>query len=291
MANKHNPLSAYFRAPKLFTAIPSGGRYYTPDIVEMPDSGELPVFAMTAKDEMMLKNPDALLNGEAVTHVIQSCIPNVKDARRMLSSDVDVLLVAIQGATYGDDIEVSAACPKCDEPVTAIASVDAALATMESLEDRYHIDADNLVIEVKPFSYSSTIKAGITNFTSTRSLQALADIPDEMERLRLFNDNFKQIAALNFDLIVDSVSSVSFKDEEGDTISVTDRAQITEFLENSDTRISKAIEEKISEINGIGINSEMQLECENEQCKDSKGNPHTFTSKVNFDPVNFFTAS
>ena len=114
MANKQqNPLSAYFRAPKLYTQIPSGGKYYTPDIVEMPDTGELPVFAMTSKDEMIMKNPDALLNGEAVVQVLQSCIPNIKNARKVLSSDVDVLLIAIQGATYGDDIEVSAECPKC----------------------------------------------------------------------------------------------------------------------------------------------------------------------------------
>ena len=290
MSNKHNPLSAYFRAPKLFTAIPSGGKYYTPDIVEMPETGELPVFAMTSKDEMIMKNPDALLNGEAVTQVVQSCVPNVKDARRMLSSDVDVLLVAIQGATYGDDIEVSATCPSCDEEVSVIASVDAALATMQSLKDSYDVKVNGLVIEVKPFSYSSTIKAGITNFQSTRSLQALADVPDEMERLRLFNDNFKQIAALNFDLIADSISKVSFTDDNGETVDVTDRKQITEFLENSDSSISKAIEENIAAINDIGINSEMQLQCESEKCMEN-GEGTVFTSKVNFDPVNFFTAS
>ena len=291
MANKqHNPLSAYFRAPKLFTAIPSGGKYYTSDIVEMPDTGELPVFAMTSKDEMIMKNPDALLNGEAVTQVVQSCVPNVKNARRMLSSDIDVLLVAIQGATYGDDIEVSASCPSCDESITVVASVDDALTTMQSLNDSYKIEINGLVIDVKPFSYASTIKAGITNFQSTRSLQALADIPDEMERLKLFNQNFVQIAALNFDLIADSISSISYTDADGETNSVSDRAQITEFLENSDSSISKAIEEQISEINNIGINSEMQMECSNEKCLQD-GKPLQFTSKVNFDPVNFFTAS
>ena len=78
MTNKHNPLSAHFRAPKLFTPLPSEGRFYDNSVVEMPETLELPVFSMTAKDEMIMKNPDALLNGEAVAQVIQSCVPNVK---------------------------------------------------------------------------------------------------------------------------------------------------------------------------------------------------------------------
>ena len=99
-----NPLSGHFRSPKIYTQLPSAGRYYTSKVVEMPDSNELPVFPMTAKDELIMRNPDALLNGEAVSQVIQSCVPNVKNARQLLSNDVDALLLAIQGASYGDDI-------------------------------------------------------------------------------------------------------------------------------------------------------------------------------------------
>jgi len=290
MANKHNPLSAFYRAPKFFTAIPSGGKFYTPDICEMPDTNELPVFAMTSKDELMMKNPDALLNGEAVTQVIQSCVPNVKNARKMLSSDIDVLLIAIQGATYGDDIDVTAPCPKCEETCSSVASVDSALATMGTLQDSYTAEVNGLTITIRPFTYESTIKAGITNFRSTRSLQALADIPDEMERLRLFNENFKQISALNYELTADSIDSISFIDENGEKVVVSDRQHLTEFLDNADSSIGASIESQITEINGVGINLEMQMECDKESCLDD-GEPHVFSSKVNFDPVNFSTAS
>lgn len=288
--NTQNPLSAYFRAPKLYTSIPSAGQYYTPDVCEVPENGELPIFAMTAKDEMIMKNPDALLNGEAVAQVIQSCVPNVKNARKMLSSDIDVLLIAIQGATFGDDIEVSASCPECETSASGVASVSDALATMGSLEDLYSVKhGDNLEIKVRPFTYASTIKAGITNFQSTRSLQALADIPDEMERLRLFNDNFKEISALNFELIADSIHSITILSE---NIDVNDRNQIAEFLDNADNSVGKAIEDQIQKINESGINTQMQLECENTECSGREGDEaFKFVSKVNFDPVNFFTAS
>ena len=289
MTNKHNPLSSHFRAPKLFAPIPSAGKFYESTTVEMPETLELPVFAMTAKDEMIMKNPDALLNGEAVAQVIQSCVPNVKDARKMLSSDIDVLLVAVQGATYGDDVEVTAPCPKCEEDQKGVASVEQAIGTMGVLKESYTVEHNGLEIHVRPFTYASTIQAGITNFQSTRSLQALADVSNEMERLKLFNDNFKQIAELNFSLIVDSISSIDYTDEDGEKQSVIDRKHITEFLDNAEGAVGKKIEEQIANLNAIGINHEMKLQCE--KCTDDNGEPIVFESRVNFDPVNFFTAS
>lgn len=290
MTNKHNPLSAYFRAPKLYTPIPSRGKFYTPDVVEMPETGELPVFPMTARDEMIMKNPDALLNGEAVSEVIRSCVPNVKNVKRMMSSDVDVLLVAIQGATYGDDIDIKATCPKCNQEQEVVASVEAAIQSMAILEKSYQVEHQGLIVEIRPFTYDSTISAGIANFQSTRSLQSLGDIQDEMQRLKVFNENFVKIAALNFKLIADSVASVTLPDVDGDQQVVTDRAHILEFMENTDSRLGKQVEEKIKEINKIGINHEMSVVCSTPECA-VDGENFVFTSSVNFDPVNFFTAS
>jgi len=289
MTNKHNPLSAYFRAPKMYVQIPSQGKFYSPSVVEMPENKELPIFAMTAKDEMIMKNPDALLNGEAVSQVLQSCIPNVKNARKLLNCDVDVLLIAVQAASYGNDVEITSECPKCKEEVVGVADVELALDTMGTIQETYNISYKDLTIVVRPFTYESTIQAGITNFQSTRSLQGLAEVTDDLERLRLFNDNFKQIAALNFTLIVDSVDAVSVSNN-GETVIVDDRDQIREFLENCDNSVGKAIENKIAEINAIGLNHEMQMTCTNEKCKEND-EPYLFTGKVNFDPVNFFTAS
>jgi len=273
----------------MFVPIPSAGKFYDSKVVDMPETLELPIFSMTAKDEMIMKNPDALLNGEAVAQVIHSCVPNIKNARAMLSSDIEVLLVAIQGATYGDDVEVTAECPQCKEPQTGVASVETAIATMGHIDETYTVEHNGLIIAIRPFTYESTIRAGVTNFKSTRSLQALADVPDEMERLRLFNNNFKQIAELNFSLIIDSVASITFNNDEGEQEAVTDRHHISEFLNNADNAVGKKIEEQIATLNDIGINHTMRIACE--KCIDDEGASLIFESKVNFDPVNFFTAS
>ena len=283
MAKSNNPLSGYFRAPKLYTRLPSGGRFYTDEVVELGESREVAVYALTAKDEAILKNPDALLNGEAVSQIIKSCVPAVKKPRKMMSSDIDTLLVAIQGATYGDDIDVKGKCPICAKECSGIASIEGALESMSTLEETYTFETvSGLTIEVKPFSYDSTIKAGIANFQSTRSLQSLASIEDELEQLKAFNSSFVRMASVNFDLTVDSVASISGTDENGGEFVVTDITQIREFLENCETTIGKEIEKTIEKISKIGVNKLVQLEC------DEHG---TFEQEVGFDPVNFFTAS
>lgn len=279
-----NPLSKYYRSPKLYTQLPSLGKFYDDDVVEVPENGELAVFSMTAKDEMIMKNPDALLNGEAVARVIASCVPAVKKPRMLVNNDVDALLVAIQGATAGDIIQISTKCPKCEETVEAEASIEASLQNMTLLEDTYKFETESVLeIEVRPFTYESTVKAGIANFQSTRSLQSLQNIEDEMEQLKAFNSNFMQIAALNFDLIVDSVASVRGKDEEGDTFVVTNRNTIREFLENCESSVGKSVEKYIAEVNKIGIQRTVLLLCD--ECE------HQFEHEIGFDPVNFFTAS
>ena len=284
MAQTHNPLAGYYRAPKLDTKLPSQGKFYTDDIVDMPSTGELPVFSMTAKDEMIMKNPDALLNGEAVAQVIASCVPAVRKPRELISNDVDTLLIAIQAATSGDDVEVSGNCPECNELISSIASIESCLDTMTLITETYKFTTHNdLNVEIRPFTYESTVKAGVANFQSTRSLQSLQDITDEMEQLRAFNKNFLQIAALNFDLIVDSVSSVKGTAPDGEEFVVTNRNNIREFLENCDSSIGRAIEDQIKDVNNLGVNKTIQLHCE--ACD------AYFEKEIGFDPVNFFTAS
>ena len=281
-----NPLSAYFRAPKMYLTLPSGGRFYGDDICATPENGELAIYPMTTKDEMMLKNPDALLNGEAVASLIRSCVPEVKEPKKLFSADVDAILIAIRGASSGDDVEVNAECPECKETSTVTVSIDASLSSMESLDDIYEKTLSNgLGITVLPFNYGNTIKAGIASFQSTRSMQAIAELTDDMERLKAFNSSFVKMADLNFEMVIDSIKQISYTDQEGKTAIVDDRASIREFLENTDNTTGKEIETFVNEVNSKGVKQEIQIECQAEECN------NTYTAPINFDPVNFFTGS
>ena len=66
----NNPLKQYFRQPAIYVRLPSGGQHYPPGAINMPPNGELPVFPMTAMDEITYRTPDALFNGSAVISVI-----------------------------------------------------------------------------------------------------------------------------------------------------------------------------------------------------------------------------
>ena len=288
MSNPQNPLSAYFRSPKLYTAIPSGGRFYEDGVIEFSgeSNGELAIYPMTTKDELLLKNPDALLNGEAVANLIHSCVPEVKNARELYSADVDALLIAIRGASGGDDVDVAAECPKCRTITDVQISVTESLAQMEDLDELYSKTlANGLVIEGAPFSYKNTIKAGVASFQSTRSMQSISELEDDMQRLKAFNESFVKLADLNFELLIDAIHGITYNDEEGNAVTLQDKNIIREFLENTDNVTGKEIEEFINGINAKGVNDKVRVTCSNEEC----GN--VFDNDINFDPVNFFTGS
>ena len=109
--NTNNPLQKYFRQAKLHVRLPSGGKYYPPGTLDLPESGEVAIYPLTAKDELLLKTPDSLMNGTATADVIKSCVPQIKNPWYMPSLDVDALIIAIRIATYGPEMTLTVKVP------------------------------------------------------------------------------------------------------------------------------------------------------------------------------------
>jgi len=282
----NNPLKSHFRAPKLFTRLPSNGSFYSQGVVEFTESGEIEIYAMTSRDEVMMRNPDALLNGESVAQIIASCAPQIKKPRELLGADVDALMVAIQGATYGDEVTVSTDCPECGNTVVGAGSVQASLATMKPVPSDVKVETDDgLVIELRPVTYETTIAAGVSNFQNARSMQSIADIEDDLQKLKAFNESYLKMAELNFLIILDSIYSISGTDENGEEFIVTDRANIREYMENVASDIGKRVTEQVNLLQEAGIDKTVTIQCQEESCG------HMFETNLEFDPVNFSTAS
>ena len=110
MVNPNNPLAKHFRQPAIYLKLPSQGKFYPPDGIELSITGELAVYPMTVKDELTLKTPDALMNGEGMADVIRSCCPGIKDPWTIPSVDLDVIFIAIRLASYGKGMDISATC-------------------------------------------------------------------------------------------------------------------------------------------------------------------------------------
>ena len=116
-------------------------------------------------------------------------------------------------------------------------------------------------------------------------MQSISELTDDMERLKAFNVSFVKLADLNFELLVDAIHDITYQDEEGEEVSLTDKNIIREFLENTDSSTGKEIEEFINNINSKGVNNKVRVSCSNEECDNE------YESDINFDPVNFFTGS
>ena len=114
MSQSSNPLKQYFRQPAIYLKLPSNGRFWPAGSLEMPPNQELPVFPMTAMDEISYKTPDALFNGQATVDVIQSCVPAIKDAWQIPMVDMNPVLVAIRIASSGHNINIESKCPACE---------------------------------------------------------------------------------------------------------------------------------------------------------------------------------
>lgn len=282
-----NPLQGFYRTPKTYTQIPSQGMFYTPDIIEMtPETREVGIKAMTSQDEMLFKNPEALLNGEAVINALKSCVVGIGDVKKLLSNDVDALLVAIRIASFGDDMDVTIACPECKEENTFGFNLNSCLSNMSFLEESYDIYLDNgLRVNIRPHLYSDTLKSLMSAFEQSKIIKSLDDSnKTEEERLKLFTKSFKHLVSLNFEVFCNSINFIAHE-AEGIHIenNMKNRADILDFLKNIDKTESDKIQEKISEVNSKGINKSTHATCS--KCS------HEWDSKIEIDPVVFFSGS
>ena len=171
-----NPLAKHFRRPAIYFKLPSGGRYWGENCLDIPANGEIPVYPMTTADEITLKTPDALLNGSAIVSVIQSCCPNIKDAWLMPSIDVDAALIAVRIASYGSTMEVSSVCPSCNEEHEY--DIDLSQLTSQVKCPNYStpVDYDGLKIKLKPQKYVDITKTNMVRFEEEKIAQVCLNV-------------------------------------------------------------------------------------------------------------------
>lgn len=271
-------LAKYYRAPKLYVRIPSQGAF-NPDI-EQSMSEELAVMAMTGRDETMIKNPDALLNGEAITSVIKSCVPGIKDPKDIPITDVDTLLIAIKIATNGEEHEVSAKCPKCKTEARGVVNLRNVLPTVKLLESEYPIKLDTgVTVYIKPYTYAMQTEAALAAFDETKTLQNLTREKEiNSESMAIYNKSFRRMAEMSVSLLSRSIMKVVTP--EGDE--VTDATEIFAFIQNIDSKAAKQIDDVLGKINSIDIDKRIQMSCESENCK------HTWETEVEYNASDFF---
>ena len=281
---RNNPLMSFMRQPKIYIHLPSRGNFYPVDSIDYPESGQLAVYSMTARDELLLNVPDALMNGQAVVDVIQNCIPQIKNAWDIPSIDLDFILLSIRLATYGEQMKT---------PVTLEGGI----------EFEYHVDIrtimDNILensiwdsvisispeitVFVQPLTYKHITKTSIQTFETQKILQLAnnENLSDE-EKQKSFRESFTRLTEVTIDVITNSISRIETVDGVTD-----DKNFIKEYIDNVDKEVFNKIQkhlENLKEINSIKpitipVTEELKLQGVTDD---------VITIPLTFDPSTFF---
>lgn len=274
-----NPLKSYVRAPKLQVLLPSRGKWGDAETASKI-TGEIPVYPMTSKDEVMIKNPDALLNGESVASVLKSCtgIENVYD---LTNNDVEFLLVAIRYATSGSEMEIDAVCPN-DQHVNRVAvNLESILDSVVEMDKTYQAKLENgLKVNLRPMSFKNAQRLSLNAFQEATTLQTINDAKlPQNERIAVFNKSFEAIADLAVETMIDAIVSVAVPEGDEENI-VTDKKFIGEWVKGMSSTEAKKIQEKLDEINKQGFDHSYNVVCE--ECGTK------FSTSIEFNVSNFF---
>ena len=283
MTENANPLNKYFRQPAIYVSLPSGNNY-PPHVVTPSQTGELGIMPMTAKDEIRFKTPDALMNGQGVVDVIQSCVPDIKDAWQIKSHDLDTILVAIRVATYGETMEINFNVPGANETVAHTINLPAILDELQKTKVDSNITlSDGLKVTVRPLTYKDMTSTSLQTFQQQKMYSAIQDsqLADE-EKAKRFNDAFKALTDLNANILLKNIEMITMQDG----TEITDPAHIKEFVENANATLIKEVENKLMELRGQGAVKPLKMKATEEQIK--KGAPVTYEVPVTFDTSNFF---
>lgn len=274
-----NPLSKLFRQPSIFMPLPSNGNYWKKDAIVIPQNGEVAVYPMTSRDEVILRTPDALINGQGMIDVIHSCIPDIKNAWGMPSTDVDAVLIAIRIASYGHQMDFDAECPHCGEVHTYSMDLRSMLDGIRTPNFAQDFEFDQqVVIRFKPQEYFNMNKINKMNFEIQKLAQAIEAIEDEDVKTAEAVSQMDRLIELNLEILADSTESITLV--EAPDQSVTKRDFILEFYRNVPGSLVKRIQEAYGELAALGAVPKQQTPC------GSCG--QVFEMAVTFDYANFF---
>ena len=277
-----NPLQKYFRQPKIYIKLPSNGRWYPNGSLEVTDNMEFPVYAMTARDELMFKTPDALLNGQSTVDVIQSCVPNIKNGWDIPTLDIDTLLVAIRIATYGEKLELTSKIPNTKLERKFDLDLRVVLDKFQNVAFDDTLTIDELTLTVRPQTYREFTKVATKTFEEQRIASVIQeDDMTEEQKLEIFNQAFQRLTSITVDMVMQGIVSI----QTGEDV-VTDKLHIQQFIQNADKKFYSSVVESTESQKKKFTLEPITVDATEEEIKE--GAPKQWEMPVSFDQSNFF---
>lgn len=262
-----NPLRQYFRRPAVYLKLPSNGIGYPVGSLIIPESGEIPVFPMTAIDEITSKTPDALFNGNAVCEIIKSCVPDIKDPWAVQGNDLDAILIAIKAAS-GDKLTIGSSCPQCQNVADYTLNLPSILASLKAGDYNKELEVNDLKIKFRPLTYKEMNEAALAQFEINKANTLIqTDIPEEQKQ-KILEEALREITNQTMNLLSKSIEHIKTP-----TSVVDNKDYILDFIKNCDKNVYVTLRDYSAKLRGESELKPLEIKCES--CSNEYTQPYT----------------
>ena len=274
-----NPLKNYLRKPEIYIKLPSGGKWWPEGSIEIPPNEELPIMAMTGHDDLIMKNADGLMNGSTSVEVIQSCVPNIKNAWAGPNVDIEYLFIALRIASYGNELDVEKACSVCSETTKFGINLHGVLESLQFPDFNTTVQVGDLHFMLKPSTYEMSNLSAQKLYEQQRAILAAQSSELTIEsREKILRDTIQKLGEISTNQMIEYIEYVILPDGS----KVTNKEHIIEFINQSSRKDFDLLKKGIDEKNAQYSTPKIPFVC--------AASGHEESTQFEFNPSNFFAA-
>lgn len=257
--------------------LPSGGNYYTEGFLDkekLSTFNEIGVMPMTTMNELMLNNPEALLNGSAIEHLIKDCTDlGDINAKKLLKCDVDTLLIAIKIASNGEIQEYDITCPnrECGHETTYSRNLKTILAEVPTHEPDYHVTLDDgLSVHIRPSSFEEALLIDAHAFEEQKKINVIKknlnkmseaddriEEEDEIKFLGMLSEVFSDLTLNSIEMYARCITKIVTDTGEEES----EPREILDWIQQLDSVGFERIKFKLTDINNLGVETDEKMKC------------------------------
>jgi hypothetical protein len=190
---------------------------------------------------------------------------------------MDALLIAVRIATYGEQMDITIGCPKCQTKNDFGIDLTHLMDETKNWKFDDLLEVGDLKITFQPLNYKEINAESLRNFEESKIMKIVNNetIDDEKKR-ELFQDAFLRLTALTVGLIGKTICKI----EMSNGVVVEDPNHIAEFVSNVDRKTFKAVQDHLDQQRDKNSFKQFEGKCSN--CETELSTP------ILFDNANFF---
>jgi hypothetical protein len=216
-----------------------------------------------------------------MVNVIQSCVPNIRDAWAIPAMDVDSILVGIRVASYGHTMELTSQCPGCKQDHEFSVDLRSVLDQLHTPDYTGSVRHGDLEFYFKPMTYKNLNENNQMQFEQQKLMALMPDseIPDA-DKIASISDALKKITMITIDALCQSIGAVKTP-----AALVTEPEFIRELMQNCDRTVFNSIRDHIVKLKTASELQPLKMQCPDTACQ------HEYEQGMTLDMTSFFAVA